>query len=210
LKLSGNAAPARRVCADGRTRGGHAAGEGPAAALRSTPRRGASRSSTPFESLGAPPPNKIMRLPFGEEVAAIYQLVALVLRSKTASEATIKAAKAADKAASIVEEAIVPIAKLEHRRYQARGFRTAPIRRAPIRRAGACGLRDRRCAKEGFARVVRDNGLPHVIGSFAEVPRRSSSVDCTSSALRPARSDAPDARHRILNDVADDREAVAA
>jgi hypothetical protein len=78
---------------------------------------------TPFESLGAPPPNKIMRLPFAEEAAAIHQLVVLVLRSKTASEATIKAAKAVDKAASIVEEAIVPIAKLENAVRDARHLR---------------------------------------------------------------------------------------
>ena len=77
----------------------------------------------PFESLGALPPFKLTRLNFAEEAAAIHKLVVTVLRSKTVSEATIKAAKAADKAASTVEQAIVPIAKLENAVRDARRLR---------------------------------------------------------------------------------------
>jgi hypothetical protein len=76
-----------------------------------------------FAAFGAPTLGALKRLPFDEEAAAVHQLVAAVLRSKGVSEATTKAAQAADKAASVVEEALGPIGKLEDSVREARWTR---------------------------------------------------------------------------------------
>src|SRR6185295_18170994 len=60
-----------------------------------------------------------------EKAAAIHQLVAAVLRSKGVSEAVTKAAEAANKAATAVEEALPPMAKLEDDARDARRTRDA-------------------------------------------------------------------------------------
>lgn len=76
-----------------------------------------------FAAFGAPTLGALKRLPFDEEATAIHQLVAAVLRSKGVSEATTKAAQAADKAASAVEQAFGPIGKLEDTVREARRMR---------------------------------------------------------------------------------------
>lgn len=76
-----------------------------------------------FAAFGAPTLGALKRLPFDEEAAAIHQLVAAVLRGKGVSEASTKAAQAADKAASAVEEALGPIGKLEDTVREARRTR---------------------------------------------------------------------------------------
>ena len=79
----------------------------------------------PFDVFGAPAPGTLMRLPFDEEVEAVHKLVAAVQRNKTVSKATIQAAQTADKAASVVEKALAPVAKLEESIRDARRTRDA-------------------------------------------------------------------------------------
>lgn len=79
----------------------------------------------PFDAFGAPSPGTLMRLPFAEEAEGVHQLVAAVERSKGASKATLQAAQAAEKAAKAVEEALVPIAKLQDNVRDARRARDA-------------------------------------------------------------------------------------
>jgi hypothetical protein len=78
-----------------------------------------------FEAFGVPAPKTLTRLRSPEAVAAVHQLVAAVQRSKGISEATLKAAEAADKAAGVVEEALAPIAKLQDNVRHARRVRDA-------------------------------------------------------------------------------------
>ena len=78
-----------------------------------------------FEAFGVPAPKTLTRLPSAQAVEAVHQLVAAVQRSKGISEATLKAAEAADKAAGVVEEALAPIAKLQDNVRHARRMRDA-------------------------------------------------------------------------------------
>ena len=78
-----------------------------------------------FDAFGSPAPGTITRMPSAEAAEAVHALVATVRRAKGVSEATLEAAKVADKAASVVEQALVPVAKLQENVRNARRTRDA-------------------------------------------------------------------------------------
>ncbi len=128
-----------------------------------------------FSAFGAPGPGTLKRLPFGEEVAAIHELVAAVLRSKGVSEAATKAAQAADKAASVVEEALVPIDTLQD------GVREARRMRDAVGQAWESAL----AALRRGTRAAADEGAPELHATlFPPVTRVSKS----KAAEQPAAS----------------------
>lgn len=79
----------------------------------------------PFEAFGAPAPSGVTKLSFTEKTAVVRKLVATVVRSRNVTEATIKAAQAAEEAARALEHAMLPVAKLEENVRHARGLRDA-------------------------------------------------------------------------------------
>lgn len=81
--------------------------------------------ANPFDEFGAVAPGTLVRLQFADEAKAVHQLVAAVQRNKTVSAATTQAAQAADKAARAVEQALVPVLKLQDRVRDARRARDA-------------------------------------------------------------------------------------
>jgi hypothetical protein len=104
----------------------------------------------PFDAFGALPPGKLTRLAFIEETQAVHQLVTAVQRNKSVSEATVQAAQAADKAARVVEQALVPVAKLQDTCRDARRTRDAV----------APGWESSLGALRRGARAAADDGAP--------------------------------------------------
>ena len=104
----------------------------------------------PFEAFGAPAPGTLMRLVFAEEAEAAHALVAAVQRSKGVSKATLQAAQAADEAARVVVQALVPVAKLQDTVRDARRTRDAV----------AQGWESALAALKRGARAAADEGAP--------------------------------------------------
>ncbi|MFI5366608.1 MAG: hypothetical protein ACHQ4J_13400 [Candidatus Binatia bacterium] len=69
--------------------------------------------TNPFAAFGPLIPSKAMSLPIADKAKAVHQLVAAVQRSKGASKTTLQAAQAAEKAANALEQALVPVEKLQ-------------------------------------------------------------------------------------------------
>jgi hypothetical protein len=81
--------------------------------------------SKPFEAFDAPTRSAIGRLGFAEQAKAVHQLVAAIQRTKTVGKATLQTAGTADKAARALEQALVPLAKLQDTIRDARRTRDA-------------------------------------------------------------------------------------
>lgn len=73
---------------------------------------GQSRTS-PFAAFGALTPSKTMSLPIADKAKAVHQLVAAVQRSKGVIKTTLQATQAAEKAATALDQALVPVEKLQ-------------------------------------------------------------------------------------------------
>ena len=67
----------------------------------------------PFAAFGALPPSKVMSLQPADKAKAVRQLVAAVQRKNNVSKATLQAAQALEKAAGAVEQALLPLDKLQ-------------------------------------------------------------------------------------------------
>jgi len=118
----------------------------------------------PFADFDAPAPGTLMRLAFEEEAAAVHQLVASVLRTKGAREATTQAAQAADEAATVVEQALAPVATLQD------GIRDARRTRDALGQAWESAL----AALRRGTRAAADEGAPDLHATlFPPVPRAS-------------------------------------
>jgi len=127
-----------------------------------------------FGAFGVPGPGTLKRLPFPDEAAAVHQLVAAVLRSKSVSGATTKVAQAADKAASAVEEALVPIDELQD------GVREARRMRDSVGQAWESAL----AALRRGARAAADEGAPELHARLFPPTTRAASK--TKAAEEPA------------------------
>ncbi len=77
----------------------------------------------PFVALGGLPPRQLTKLPIVRKAEAVHQLVAAVKRDQRYGEATIKVAQAAEDAARTVEEALIPVDKMEQGVREARRMR---------------------------------------------------------------------------------------
>lgn len=136
----------------------------------------------PFDAFGALAPGTLKRLPFPEAAAAVHQLVATVLRGKGVSEATTKAAQAAEKAAQTLEKDLAPVAKLEDSVRDARRMRDA------VGQTWESAL----AALRRGARAAADDGAPDLYPTlFPPVVRAASKVKAaeetmTSEAPAPA------------------------
>jgi len=84
------------------------------------------RRRNPFAAFGGPSPSKLSRLPFADEAEAVHHLVTAIQRSTgMMTQRTSYAARAADKAAEAVEQAIVRVKQVEASVYDARRLRDA-------------------------------------------------------------------------------------
>jgi hypothetical protein len=124
----------------------------------------------PFAAFGAPSPSTVARQPFGEEVAIIHRLVATILRTNGVSKETTEAAQAADEAASVVEQALAPIAKLEKTVADARRNRDAI---AKVWESALAALRR-------GARAAADDGAPDLYPTLFRTPTRAKSTTKTT------------------------------
>jgi hypothetical protein len=122
-----------------------------------------------FEAFGVPAPKTLTRLPSAQAVEAVHQLVAAVQRSKGISEATLKAAQAADKAAGIVEQALAPIAKLQDNVRHARRMRDALGQ----------GWESALATLRRGARLVADEGAPDLYAALFPPPRAATKSKTT-------------------------------
>lgn len=117
-----------------------------------------------FEAFDVPAPNALMRLRFAAAAASVHQLVPAVVRGRGVTPATTAAAQAAEEAALAVEQALVPLAKLEDEVRDARGHRHA------IGVAWDAAF----IALRGVARVTGREGAPGLYAAlFQLVPRRT-------------------------------------
>jgi hypothetical protein len=137
----------------------------------------------PFDAFGVAAPGTLTRLPFAEEAAAVHQLVAAVQRSKGASKATIQAAQAADKVAGIVEEALVPVAKLQDNVRDARRARDAVGQ----------GWESALAALRRGARAAADEGAPDLYPTLFPPVARAVAKGKTTEAQVPAVTATPTA-----------------
>ena len=80
--------------------------------------------TNPFAAFGAPPASKMMNMSAADKAKAAHQLAAAVQR-KSASKATLDAAKAVDKAATTLENELRPVEKLQAAVREARHTRDA-------------------------------------------------------------------------------------
>jgi len=87
---------------------------------------GASRQN-PFAAFGVPAPGTLVRLPFAEAAKAVHRLVATLGRSETADKGTGEAARAAERAARVVEQALGPVETLGQTVRDARRMRDALV-----------------------------------------------------------------------------------
>ncbi len=69
--------------------------------------------ANPFAAFGPLIPSKAMSLPIADKAKAVHQLVAAIQRSKGVSKTTLQTAQAAEKAANTLEQALVPVEKLQ-------------------------------------------------------------------------------------------------
>ena len=127
--------------------------------------------ANPFASFDAASPAAIMRLPFGEEVMAIRQLVSAVQRNKQLARPTLNAAQAAEKAARVVDQALTPVAKLETVLKETRHTRDA---------VGQTWETALAALKRG-ARAAADDGAPRLYMTlFGRTPRGSNTKEPTA------------------------------
>ena len=112
--------------------------------------------ANPFASFGAPAPSTLIKMPVIEEGKAIHKLVAAVQRNKTVSKATLQAAQAADKAAKAVEQALVPIEKLQT------ALKTARHTRDAVGQSWETAL----AALKRGARAAGDDGAPQLYATL--------------------------------------------
>jgi hypothetical protein len=116
-----------------------------------------------FDAFGVPAPGTLTRLPPAEAAEAVHQLVAAIRRGKGVAAATLAAAEAADKAASIVEQALVPVAKLQENLRNARRTRDAVGRGWDTALAGL----------QRGAKAAVDEGAPELYATLFPAPTRS-------------------------------------
>jgi len=81
--------------------------------------------ANPFKVFGELPPFAVMRLGFEDEIAEVRRLASAVLRNKALNKPTLRAARAAVRAAETVQRALAPVAKLEKTVREARRTRDA-------------------------------------------------------------------------------------
>lgn len=119
-------------------------------------RASAGQRTNPFDAFGAPAPRTLMRLPIDEEVREARRLVAAVLRAKDTEKGAHGAAKAVDKAARAIEQALVPIAKLQDSVRDARRTRDAVGQ----------GWESALAALKRGARSAADDGAPNLYATL--------------------------------------------
>jgi len=112
--------------------------------------------ANPFASFGTPAPSSLGKLPPADEAKAIHRLVATVQRNKTISKATLQAAQAADKAAKAVEQALLPLDKLQT------ALKTARHTRDAIGQSWESAL----AALKRGARSAADDGAPQLYATL--------------------------------------------
>ena len=118
----------------------------------------------PFDMFGAPAPSAITRLPFPEAAAAVHDLVVRIRSSKHVSKETLDLAQSAEEGARAVEEALVPVPKLEENVLRTRGVRDALIPEWD----------DALSALRRGARAAADEGAPNLHATlFPRVVRSS-------------------------------------
>jgi hypothetical protein len=129
----------------------------------------------PFAAFGAPSPSTVARQPFAEEVDTVHRLVATIQRSKGVSKETLEAAQAADEAASAVEQALVPITKLEQTVADARRNRDAI---AKVWETALAALRR-------GARAAADDGAPDLYPTLFKSFRVTGKPKTTEATTDP-------------------------
>lgn len=137
----------------------------------------------PFEAFGAPAPGTLTRLPFAEAPQSVHQLVATVQRSKGASKGTIEAAEAADKAATVVEEAVATAAKLQDAVRHARRMRDALNQ----------GWDSALGALRRGAQAAADEGAPDLYATLFPPMTRASTKTRTPEEQAPTATETPTA-----------------
>ena len=135
---------------------------------------------------GAPPIGKLTRLLPGKEAEAVHDLVAAVQRDGRLSAATLKAAQAADKAARAVEQALVPLQKMQ------RGVREAQRMRDVRAQAWDTAL----AALRHDAQAAARDGMPQVYAALFPPSRptakpKTPAVNPTPVTEPPAAPPAP-------------------
>lgn len=140
---------------------------------------GHTRRGNPFAAFGAPTPSDLARLAFPEGAVATHQLAAAVLRAKHAGPAVVEAAQAADKAATAVEEALVPIAKLTDTVRDARRMRDTM---GKIWDTALSALRR-------SARAAADDGATELYARLFPTPTRGSKTKAPPSGDVPPATD---------------------
>jgi hypothetical protein len=139
----------------------------------------------PFAAFGEESPSVVARQAFAEEVETIHRLVATIQRSKGMSKETLEAAQAADQAASAVEQALAPIAKLEQTVADARRTRDAI---AKVWETALAALRR-------GARAAADDGAPDLyptlFKAWTRTPSRTKTTEEATDPQPPAAT--PDA-----------------
>lgn len=129
----------------------------------------------PFDAFGSPAPGTLMRLPFPEEVQATRKLVAAILRGKDAEKGTLEAAKLLDKSARAVEQALVPIAKLNDDVRNARRTRDAVGQ----------GWESALAALKRGARAAADEGAPNLYPTLFPTKVRAAAKKTEPAAPAP-------------------------
>jgi hypothetical protein len=121
---------------------------------------------------GALPISKLTRLPFAKEAKAVHELVAAVQRDGRLKPATLEAAEAADKAARAVEQALVPLQKMQQGVREARRMRDV---RAQAWDAALAALRH-------DAQAAARDGMPQVYAALFPPSRPSKAKTTTVNA----------------------------
>jgi hypothetical protein len=137
--------------------------------------------STPFDAFGAPGPGTLTHLPLAQKPAAVHGLVAAIVRSHGTSDATTRAAEAADKAARDLDEALPPLAKLQANIRDARRMRDAV---GQTWEAAITALRR-------VARAAEDEGAPDLYGTlFAPATKAGNKTKAPEEPASPTETPA--------------------
>ena len=128
----------------------------------------------PFAGFGAAPTGTLMRMPPGEAVKALPQLIATIRRSKTLGKLTSQALPAAEKATRAMDQAVTRMDDLRTAAHSAHATRAAVAHKWEA----ALGA-----LKRG-ARAAADDGAPTLYATLFERPSRTNGKN--HKAAQPA------------------------